>query len=231
MADLLTAQEVNDYLGREDGDKLLEQYFSEAVDTFNRLTCGAFSPDLVIDAAGLVGDDGKTVRLPNWFRDINSVSDEIGASLEYKFTATVSDTLANGDMSQSYGKTLILEKQKTPGTVVTVNGYSGFEEVPPSIKHCLCALMKSSADRVSGEDAIKSKSIEDVNVSTDTKSGESPVQIALDTHQGVIDKWSLCQDKYNLGDLAYPDKLPSYPYFASPAELGGGSSVSIGRVL
>lgn len=230
MSDLMTADEVNAFLDRDDGDKLLDKYFSEAVQSVNAMTCGALTPETTGSVSCSVADDGLTVKLPKWFSQVSSVSDSSGRQLEFTFTPSVYDISPHDGEDPKYGNELRLKTKAENEAIMTVSGIYGFNAIPSTLKHLIAGLMGAYDGRQSGEDAIKSKSIEDVSVTSDTKTGQTPEQVVMDSQSGTVDKWSLCDDKYRLGTLAYPDKRPSYPYYVNPADLGGGSNVSIGSV-
>lgn len=229
---ILDKDTVDKYLDRDDGNTLISRYLNEALASINNLTCNAVTYPAVSQSelTGIVGDDGYTVRVSAWVSHVYSVTDSHGKSLGWNFSPAISDLDKQGNMGTKYGHSLILTDRRSQGETLTVTCDYGFDTLPSSLAHALIVMMGALEGRQTGSDAIKSKSIEDVSVTADTKTGQTPEQIAMSSMQSTIAKWTLCDDPYRLGVLAYPDPQPSYPYYLSAGDLGGGPNHVIGSV-
>lgn len=228
----LTADDLKTRFGDSIGD--IERYYPVAFAKLNALTCNAINIESNADATGVVGGDGVTVRLPDWYTSVSKVTTSDGKTINpdmWTFTATTSDDTISADDETKYGNTLMLADERNTGEMLTVSGHHGFATLPMELKNVIMSLMAAYQNRADGTDRIKSKSIEDVSVSQDSQSAQTPESIAMETGQPLVDKWSLCTDKYYLGELGYPSKKWNPPYYVGSEERLGGNHHVIGSVL
>lgn len=222
MADLITADDIKTLTGRIDGDALISQRFTAAINALNQLLCNAIMPQTTGSVSGIVGADGRLVDVSAWFSEITSVDTPDGRSVGYSFVPPVCDLTVSGTYGERYGRQLTLDSELSTGTVVTVSGTYGFTVLPDSLKTLLAATLGAFADHADKTDAVQSKSVEDVSVSYVAPDVSKILDSVLTVQQANADKWSLCGDKYRMGELSFPKTLPNPPYWVSGAELFGG---------
>lgn len=236
--DWITTSDVDNYFQGQsiNSQSLLDKYFSTALLKLNQLTCNALVPFHDGTVTGIVAGDGVTVNLPAWFTDVYSVSTQDGEELSedmWSFNRNTQEIGPNGPTGSQYGKTIMLKTEYNTGDTLSVGGSYGFDSLPVAIRNAIIALMGAYSSRESGDDYVKSKSIEDVHVSADVPTDKDPTTMILETQQSVVEYWSLCPDKNNLGSLAYPKKKCRPPYFLGSEErhyLRRGGNHVIGSV-
>lgn len=230
----LTKEEIQDRF--PDTSAEIEQYYPAALSKLNEMTCNALIDESTTDSTGVVGGDGLTVSLPGWFSEITAVAGSDGKPLRpdmWQFDPTNKDESVNASSNIRYGKKLTLLDERNTGEVLTISGTYGFRTLPDELKNVLYAIMSAYMSRANGEDGVTNKSIEDVTVSQDSKSDRTPEAIAMDTQFPIANKWTVCEDKHSLGDLAFPKKRYQRPYYvgAEEAEWGGVYPYAIGNAL
>lgn len=225
-----------DELTKRFGDSAdsIAQYYPIAVAKLNALTCNALTDRSTSDTTGIVDGDGMTVRLSAWFTSVTQIATSSGKVIDkslWSFNPNVTSDNLNDEDNEQFGNIIKLSTEYNTGEVFTVSGEHGFQPLPEELKNVLMALMSAYQNRADGTDQITSKSIEDVSVSQDSRSAETPESIALETNQPLVDKWSLCVDKYHIGTLSYPSKRWEPPYYIGSEERSGGSQHAIGHVM
>lgn len=228
----LTDEELKERFGDSADD--IGQYYSVALAKLNALTCNAVNVESNADVTAVVGGDGLTVQLPDWFTSVSKVATSDGQTINadmWTFNATTSDDSLKASDETKYGSTLRLADERNTGEVLTVSGHHGFTALPAELKNVMMALMNAYKNRADGSDRIKSKSIEDVSVSQDSTSAQTPESVAMETSQPLVDKWSLCTDKYHIGALGYPSQHWQPPYYIGSEDRLGGNHHAIGSVL
>lgn len=227
--------DVTKYLGdNQDPQTIIDKFYGVALAKLNELTCNALVPEGNATRPAIVQGDGTTLKLEAWYSGVTRVVTADGKELPHElwaFTPTVGVTGPDGRMGTTYGSTVELKEEFSTGDVMSVDGTYGFVDLPSTLKHALLAFMGAYMSRESGQDTIRSKSIEDVSVSTESRTDRTPEEIALETQQPTVDLWSLCDDKYNLGELSFPTKITRYPYYYGYEDrnMGGGQN-AIGNV-
>lgn len=234
----ITTSAVDNYFQGQsvNSQNLIDKYITRAILKLNELTCNALAPFQDGTVTGIVAGDGMTLNLPAWFTSVDSVSTQEGEELSedmWSFTPTTQEIGPDGLTGSRYGKTILLKTEYNTGDTLSVEGSYGFDYLPVAIQNAIIALMGAYDSRESGNDYIKSKSIEDVHVSADVPTDKDPTAMILETQQSVVDYWSLCPDKNNLGSLAYPRKKCRPPYFLGSEErhyLRRGGNHVVGSV-
>lgn len=218
---LLSAEQLAAYLEIEDATNIFDRYFQIAYALANDSLCNAITAyDDATNVSAIV-ENGTTVVFPRWFTDVSSIFGPTGVELSYNVEYEVGDVdPATGLTAPSYTNHATLTTPLPDGTVVTVKGSSGFQDMPGTLRNLICSIIKALHDRDTGADAETSKSIEDVSASrTDNRSMNTPLANALQTNQAILSKWSLCRYGNLLqGVLGYPRPMFHPPYWANTAD-------------
>lgn len=214
-----------------DAPTFLARYFHTAFEAVNALSCHALTPaENDVAVSGIVGEDGVTVRLVRWMSKIDTLTTLDGATeLSFTLPAGTSDLSPDGNPGAVYWKTLTLDTERNTGDIITAHGDAGFSPLPDTLKTLLSAAIIAIDNRVTGDDRITAKQIEDVSVSRNSNDLLPAVQNALQIYGALLDKWSLCTDPYELGTLDYPDPTHDMPWWVGDSDIWAGGDNAYGR--
>lgn len=214
-----------------DAPTFVTRYFLTAFEALNALSCHALTPaENDVSVSGIVAEDGVTVRLVRWMSKIDTVNTLDGATeLSFTLPAGTADMTPDGKTDRSYWKTITLDTERSTGDIITVHGDAGFDPLPESLKILLSAAIIAIDNRATGDDRITSKQIGDVSVSRNSADTLPAVQNALQVYGGLLDKWSLCTDPYEIGSLDYPDPIHDMPWWVGDSDIWAGGDNAYGR--
>ena len=204
------------------GGELARKWLPTVLPVVQQLLCGAMVTAKTGDGEGIVQADGLTVELDAWYLSVFNVTYD-GKYEEFTFTPTTGDIeYVTGMTLSPHGHTLTLKNKLEPGTVVTVAGQSGFDQIPESLQAMLASMIRGLEDSSTGADRITSKSIEDVSVSYQRDTATPVLKKSAESFASVIDMWALCDKPLGVGRLAMPRTLPQVPYW-----LGDGDCLDV----
>lgn len=204
------------------GGENARKWLPTILPALQRLLCGAMVAQSTGEQSAIVGEDGHTVDLGAWYKEVTFVRVN-GKTVSYTFTPTTGDMdYTTGQVKQMYGNTLTLEPKIEPGTVVTVEGTYGFDTLPASLQSVLSGMASAMQRHADETDIITSKSIEDVSVSYQRNTATDTLTQAIQPYLSVINMWSLCEKPLGVGGIATPNTLPVVPYW-----IGDGDGLGL----
>lgn len=195
-------------------------FLPSALKALAKYTCDAFEPESEgMNVVGYVEYDGLTVRLPYWFTNVRKA--RIGSKdVAYTFTPDHEVYAEDGAVMGRFGRTITLVGNPVAaGTMVYVDGTHGFEDYPYAVKAFIARLIVELSKADNGDNRVKSKAIEDVNVTyTDGSAALTPFGRALQGFQSLLDDWRLCDGWSVLGMIDMPRQCVKRPYWLGEAE-------------